>query len=454
MTKPLKIGNAQGLWGDSVDAPARMVRQVPDLVFLTLDYLSEVGLSIMAIQRGRDESLGYARDFVDVVKSIIPLWNEGSPTKIVTNAGGLNPMGCARAVADALREAGCTDKKIGVVTGDDVLPIIHATYGEETKVFTNMDNGLPISVVQDELVTANAYIGAEAPAQALAEGADIVLTGRLADPSMTVTPAVFHFGWGMDEYTKLAGATIAGHLLECGSQTCGGVSTNWLDWPDLTHMGFPYVEMEEDGSFVVTMSEESGGGVNEETVKEQLLYEIGDPENFMTPDCVLSFLGLRVEEVGKNRVRVSGAIGNPAPPMKKVSATYRDGYTATGQLTIYGYRAVEKARKSGEIILERLKEAGYEYERSNIECLGAGACLNHTQDSPELLETVLRLSVSDPSKEAVQRFTKELAPLACGGAQGTTGYATGRAKVRQIFGFWPCFIEPEKVDLSIEIVEV
>ncbi len=454
MNAPVKIGNASGFWGDSLDAPARLVRQVPDLDYLTLDYLAEVSLSVMALQLSRNPDAGYARDFVDVVRSIAPLWAEGRTTRIVANAGGLRPMNCARAVAQALKECNITGKKIGVVSGDDVLGRLKETTGEEVKSFTNLDTFLPLDTVRDRLFTANAYIGARPVADALAQGADIVITGRVADPSLTVGPAMHHYGWRDDEYAKIANATVCGHILECGSQACGGIATNWLDLPDLVHMAFPYCEVEADGSFVVTIPEGAGGAATEETVKEQILYEIGDPANYRSPDCTLSFLTVNVERVGKNRVRVSGATGGRPPAAYKVNATYRDGYRASSQITIFGHRAVEKARRAGEIILARLKESGYTYARSQIECLGAGACVPGVTPEPELMETVLRITVHDPDKAAVERFTKELSSLACGGPQGTTGYAGARASVTPVFGFWPCLIERDHVKPTVEILDV
>ena len=454
MTRPLTIGNASGFWGDSIDAPARLVRQVPDLDFLTLDYLAEVSLSVMSIQLSRNPELGYARDFVDAVRSIAPLWREGRATRIVTNAGGLRPMNCARAVAAALAECNITDKKIGVVTGDDVLHILRETTGEEVKSFTNLDTYMPLDTIRERLFTANAYIGARAAADALDAGADIVITGRIADPGMAVAPALHHYGWRDDEYGKIANATVCGPILECGSQACGGIYTHWLEVPDLVHMAFPYCEVEEDGSFVVTIPEGAGGAVTEAIVKEQILYEIGDPGNYRSPDCTLSFLTLKVEQVGTNRVRVSGATGSPPPSSYKVNATYRDGYRASSQITIFGHRAVEKARRAGEVILERLKESGYTYARTNIECLGAGACVPGVTPEPELLETVLRITVHDPDKAKVERFTKELSSLACGGPQGSTGYAGARASVTPVFGFWPCLIEREKVAIKTEVFDI
>ena len=454
MPKTIRIGNAQGFWGDSVDAPRRLVEQAPDLDYLTLDYLAEVSLSIMAIQQQRTPDAGYARDVVEVVRSIAPLWKDGLKTKLVTNAGGLDPRACARACAQVLRDAGCGHMKIGVVTGDDVLPLIRDTFGEETKVFTNLDTMLPISTVLDKLVTANAYTGSQGVVEALAQGADIVLTGRLADPCMAVGPCIHEFGWPLDSHDRIAGATVAGHLIECGSQACGGISTHWLEMPDLAGMAFPIVEVSEDGSCVVTIPEGAGGEVNVRTVKEQLLYELGDPGNYLSPDVRVSFLDLRVEPVGPNRVRVSGAKGFPAPRTLKVSATYRDGYWATGQLTIFGRDAIAKARKCGEIILERLKKAGYEYARTNIECLGASHAVKGVLPEPQLLETVLRIGVADPRKEAVERFAKELMPLVCGGPQGTTGYQAGRPRVSPVFGYWPCLIEADKVPTHVELVAV
>jgi len=453
MTHSIKIGNASGFWGDRFDAPATLLRQAPDLDYLTLDYLAEVSLSIMALQLSRNPEAGYAQDFVDVVRTLAPIWKDGHPAKIVTNAGGLNPMNCARAVAAALAEEGVADKTIGVVSGDDVLAELQETAGEEVKVFTNLDTGLPLDAVRDRLFTANAYVGASGAVEALNRGADIVITGRMADPSMGVAPAMHAFGWSVDQYDRIAQATVCGHILECGSQACGGISTNWLDVPDLVHMAFPYCEIEEDGSFVVTIPDGAGGLVNEETVKEQLLYEIGDPGEYKSPDCTLSFLTVAIEETGPNRVRVSGATGSAPPETYKVNATYRDGYKATGQITVFGHRAVEKARRSGEIILARLAEAGYDYARTQVECLGAGACAPGVTHEPDLLETVLRISVHDNDKAAVERFAKEISPLACGGAQGTTGYAGGRPRPTPVFGFWPCLIERGKVEQRVELLK-
>lgn len=439
MTASLKIANASGFWGDQPGAAARLVAQQPDLDFLTLDYLAEVSLSIMAIARAKDPAAGYARDFVDVVRSLTKFWQEGGRTRIVTNAGGLDPRACGTAVRDELAKAGLSRLKVAVVTGDDVL----AQVRNGGTGFRNLETDAELATVADRLVTANAYLGAGGIAAALKAGAHIVITGRVADPSLTVGPCCAHFGWTADDHDRLAGATVAGHLIECGTQACGGFSTDWLALPDSHDIGFPIAEIFADGSCVLTKPTGTGGAVTVQTVKEQLLYEIGDPGCYLSPDATVSFLTLSVEQSGPDRVRISGATGRPPPPDYKVSATYREGYKAHGMLTVFGAQAVAKARRAGDGILRRLNEAGFSYRETLVECLGTGASVagvvRRIADD-DLIETVLRVSVAADTKEPIERFTKEIAPLVTCGPQGVTGYATGRPKVLPVFGYWPCLI--------------
>jgi len=454
MAQPLRIGNASAFWGDSNDAPARLVRQAPDLDVLTLDYLAEVSMSILAKQRERDPSAGYARDFIRVIESLAPIWRDGRKFKLVTNAGGLNPRGCAQACAAALKSAKCPDLKIGVVSGDDVLPILRAAHDADanTTAFAHLETDAPLHDVFDRLVTANAYIGAAPVADALRQSADIVITGRVADPRLTVGPCLAHFGWHDDDYDRIAGATIAGHLIECGTQVTGGISTDWLELPNLD-IGYPIVEVSEDGSCIVTKPAQSGGEVTDRTVKEQLVYEIGDPANYLSPDAAVSFLTIAVEDQGNDRVRVSGASGRAPTGFYKVSATYRAGYRASGMLTVVGRDAVKKARRAGESILERLRERGVEPQRSLIECLGSGdGAGGQVSCADQLLETVLRITVTDPREEIVERFTKEIAPLVTRGPQGTTGYAEGRPPVREVFGYWPTLIPTTQVRPKLDVL--
>lgn len=451
MTKMIRIGNAQGFWGDSPDAPARLVSQQRDLDYLTLDYLAEVSLSIMAMQRSRDPEAGYARDFLGVIASLAPLWKDGVQTKIVCNAGGLNPEGCARATLAALAEHGIADKKVALITGDDVLPIIKADPDCET--FRNWESGQPVSEVVGRLTTANAYIGADAVAEALAMGADIVLTGRVADPSLTLGICRHEFGWRADDYNRLAAGTIAGHILECGTQACGGISSDWLDMPDPAHIGFPVVEVSADGTLVVTKPAGTGGRVTEGTVKEQLLYEIGDPANYLSPDCRVDFTTLHVKELAENRVEISGATGGPPTDTYKVSATHSDGWWAQGLLTIFGRDAQAKAQRCGEIIFERLKDAGCEFDRTNIEVIGANAIVKGAVEAPPLLECMLRVSAAAPDRDTLRRFSQELAPLVTSGPQGTTGYAAGRPKPSPVFAYWPCLIARNLVKVETRLLE-
>jgi hypothetical protein len=466
----ITIANASAFWGDSPDAAARLVAQQPDLDYLTLDYLAEVSLSIMAIVRAKDPTAGYARDFVDVVRSLIPFYQSGGKTKIVTNAGGLDPLACARAVQAELAKADLARLKIAVVTGDDVLSLLaHPVSnpigyyeaggrpeGDPGGRFTNLDTGAPLSTVAARLVTANAYVGAAPIADALRAGADIVITGRVADPSLTVGPCLAHFDWAPADYHRIAGATVAGHLIECGTQATGGFSTDWLDVPAPHDIGFPIAEISSDGACVITKPRGTGGAVTLETIKEQLLYEIGDPGNYLSPDATVSFLTLRVDQLAADRVRVTGATGRPPPATYKVSATYRDGYKAHGMLTVFGHDAVKKARHAGEALLQRLQARGCAYRETLVECLGTGASVRgivSRMSDTHLVETVLRVSVAADSREPVERFTKEIAPLVTCGPQGVTGYATGRPKVLAIFGYWPCLVDRSVVNATFQLLE-
>lgn len=446
----MKVANAQGFWGDQSSAAERIVQQQPDLDYLTLDYLAEVSLSIMAIQRDKDPKLGYARDVVDVVRSLADAWKSGHGPKLITNAGGLNPTGCAHACLAALAEAGCTKLKVAVVAGDDVLPQIHSNPSA-----THWANGETGETELPDFVTANAYLGADPVREALELGADIVLTGRVADPSLVVGAAAYHYGWSKQDYNKLAGATIAGHLIECGTQVTGGISNDWLDYPHLATMGFPVVELAEDGSCIVTKPGDTGGAVNCSTVKEQLLYEIGDPSNYLSPDCTVSFLGLELKEVGSNRVEVKGALGSAPPASYKVSCTHRAGYRAEGMLTVFGQDAVHRARRAGEVIIERVGLAGYRLEESHVECLGAGDCVPGVDvgiDRKAVKEVVLRVAVMSHDRAAVEQFSKEVAPLVCSGPAGTTGYASGRPRVRPVFAYWPCTVPCSALKPTVEMV--
>jgi hypothetical protein len=459
MAEPVRIGNAQAFWGDRTDAAAEMLAREPGLDYLTLDYLAEVSMSILAAQRERDPAAGFTRDFIDVIRSLAPYWSSGGRCRLITNAGGLNPRGCADACIAALEQSGCPSLRIGIVAGDDVLELVRhsADAASYSAQFRNLDTGRPIDDVQDRLVTANAYLGAAPIVEALRSGADIVITGRVADPSLTVAACIHHFGWNEKDLDQLAGATVAGHLIECGTQVTGGISTDWLAVPDAAHIGFPIVEVAADGSSIVTKPRGTGGCITALTVKEQLVYEIGDPGNYLSPDVAVSFLSLKVDDLGNDSVRVSGARGKRRPDSYKVSATYRDGFRAAGTLTFVGRSAAAKARRAGEAVLKRVRVAGFDLRDSVIECLGSGdaavGIINPESDrSQQFGETVLRVAVETDSREAAERFARELMPLITAGPQGTTGYAEGRPRVHDVFRYWPCQIDRETVSTQVDFV--
>ena len=455
MSTMIRVGNAQAFWGDRPAAALELLSQVPELDFLTMDYLAEVSLSILAQQRERNAALGFAQDFVEVVSGLANYWSAGGRCRLIANAGGLNPASCAQACLAALKKVGCRPLKIGVVNGDDVLSLLQSDSGPN-KLFENLDSQQPLVDVQSRLVTANAYLGCHGIVEALKAGADIVITGRVADPSMVVACCVYAFDWNHSEWDRLAGATIAGHLLECGTHVTGGIATDWLDVPDPAHLGFPIAEIDPNGNCTIMKSECSGGQVTEATVKEQLIYEISDPDNYLSPDATVSFLNLVVQKKGKNCVSVSGAKGRPHPETLKVSATYRDGYRAAGMLTIFGPQAAIKAQRCGEIVLQRLREAGQEFRDSIVECLGNAACVpavGLTLNSDVLRECVLRIAVESHSKLAIEQFTRELIPLVTAGPQGTTGYAEGRPRVHEVFRYWPCLIESSRAQPRVELFD-
>lgn len=417
----MKIANGAAFWGDDPNAPYQVVSKVPDLDYLTMDYLSELSMAILAIQQEKDPEKGYAADFIEVVKSLIPLWEKGARFKIVTNAGGLNPEGLKKELLKIVPL-----KSISALSGDDVLTHIKETASPD---YNHLENGKSVDLVKEKLVSASAYLGSEKIIQALKDGADIVVTGRIADPSMVVGPAVANFGWSLSDYNKIAQATVAGHLIECGTQVTGGISTDWDTQENNGNIGFPIVEMEESGNFVVTKPPHTGGRVNLANVKEQLLYEIGDPGKYLSPDVTVSFLELSLIDLGNDRVEVKGAKGSPPSSKYKVSAAYRAGFRAEATLVFVGENSLRHAEKSAEIIKHKVKTDDFLSETFS-----------------EQHKTLLRVAVRDLSKEKVEYFTKVIAPLVTAGPPGTTGYTGGRPKVRPVLGYWPCLIAREAID--------
>jgi Acyclic terpene utilisation family protein AtuA len=453
--RTVRIGNGQGFWGDNVDAPLELLRGGP-LDYLGMDYLAEVTLSIMARQKLRNPSLGYATDFIDFIRRALPdLAARG--VRVLSNAGGLNPRACRQKVFEIAAELGITGIAVGVVEGDDLLPRLGelVAAGHELR---NMESGEPIAPVVGKLSSANAYLGAWPVAEALAQGAQIVLCGRVTDTALALAPMIHEFGWGAEDWDRLAAGTIAGHIIECGPQSTGGNFTRWWEVPDLWNVGYPIVEAEADGSFVVTKHPGTGGMVTVDTVAEQLVYEMGDPAEYITPDVVADFTSVRLAQEGPDRVRVSGVRGRARTPFYKVSASYLAGYKTSGQITLCGPRAVEKARLAAECVWKRLERAGVTFpdEQRSQEALGIGACLPGILPAPEEPpEVVLRLGVRDAERAKVERFGKEIAPLVTAGPPGVTGFAAGRPKPQEVMAYWPALLARDQVEARVRVsVEV
>lgn len=448
--KTIRVGNGAGYWGDNLDAP-RFLAEQGRLDYLTLEYLAELTLSILAHLKSRDPVAGYVPDFITVLQSLIPTLQSQSDLKIVTNAGGMNPAACARNAAEILAAAKLDTVPIAAVAGDDILADLtaHQAAGE---AFENMDTGRPLSDVQDRLASANVYLGAGGIVDALAHGAQIVITGRVADASLSVGPAVHEFGWKWDDWPRLAAATVAGHLIECGAQVTGGMFSGWTENLSLVNLGYPIAELREDGGVCITKPPETGGSVTTETVAEQLVYEIGDPTHYLTPDVDADFSRVSLRQESADCVALSGTQGLPAPPRYKVSMSYRDGYMATGTLVVCGDQAEQKARVCGELILSRLNAAGVQLARTQIEILGTGDTLPGVWPRTEhAFEVLLRISAHDPSRETLERFVREFAPLAGSGPPGVTGYTGPRPKPTPVFAYWPTTIARNRVQPTMTV---
>src|SRR2546426_11210685 len=455
MKEKIRIAAGQGFWGDLPDAPVRQVEGGP-IDYLMLDYLAEVTMSIMQKQKARDPNAGYARDFVPLMKQILPACVDRD-IKVVANAGGVNVEGCAAAVREVARELGLSDKlKIGIVTGDDILDRIDDLLARGIEL-RNMDTDDPLSTVRDRIQSANAYLGAAPIVEALNKGARVVITGRATDTGLTLGPMIHEFGWAGDDWDKLAAGTIAGHIIECGAQCSGGnCQYDWQSIPDLANVGFPIAEASADGTFVVTKHERTGGRVNVPSIKEQLVYEMGDPHEYITPDCVADFTTIQLADDGPNRVRVFGIKGRPATDSLKVSISYSAGYKAVGTLVYAWPDAYAKAKAADGILRARLDRLGLNFDQILTEFVGANATHGPLAGEPssKLAEVQLRVGVRGNDRAAIERFTKEIAPLILTGPPAVTGFAGGRPKVEEIVAYWPALIPKNEIVPQVETIEV
>lgn len=455
MKEKIRIASGQGFWGDLIDAPYHQVTKGP-VDYLVMDYLAEVTMSILQKQKNKNPEFGYARDIPDLMKRILPICKEKN-IKVITNGGGVNPLSCANAVIKVANELGIKNLKIGIVLGDNILDRLDDIIASGAEL-NNMETGESISVVRDKLLSANVYFGAFPIVKALQLGADIVITGRTTDTGLTLAPMIYEFGWSKNDYDKLSAGTVAGHILECGAQSSGGnFLGDWKSIPNMAEIGFPVAEAYPNGEVIITKHENTGGRVSFETVAEQLLYEIGDPKSYITPDCVADFTSIKLEDLGNDRVRVYDVKGFPETEFYKVSCSYADGYSASATLTYSWPEALTKAKAADQILRKRLENLNLTFEEIRTEYIGYNAChgpLAKQLPEDDINEIMLRVAVRSHDYYSVERFGKEIAPLILTGPPSVTGFAGGRPKPSEVVAYWPALIPKKLVQPKVEIIEL
>ncbi len=427
-SKVVRIGGASGFWGDSMVGAPQLVA-LGRLDYLVFDYLAETTMAVLAAAHAKKPELGYATDFVELAMKPVLRELVRQGIRVVSNAGGINPAGCAAAL-QALAAAEGIALRIAVVEGDDVR-----------------------GLVPGKVLSANAYLGALPIAAALAAGADVVITGRCVDSAVTLGPLMHEFGWAADDFDRLASGSLAGHIIECGCQATGGLHTDWEDIPDWAGIGYPIVECHADGSFILTKPEGTGGACIRAAVAEQMLYEIGDPGAYLLPDVSCDFRQVTIEQRGENRVWVSPARGHAPTPGYKVSATRQDGWRCAGSLVIVGIDAPKKARRTAEAILERtgriLRETGQPpFSATHVEVIGAESLYGPHARAGNAREVTMRVVANHPDKAALAMFAREIAPAGTSWAPGTTGPGGGRPAVSPLIKPLSFLLDKKSVDIA------
>lgn len=455
MKEKIRIASGQGFWGDLIDAPYYQVTE-GDVDYLVMDYLAEVTMSILQKQKNKNPELGYAKDIPGLMERILPVCKEKN-IKVITNGGGVNPEACANAILKVAKKLNIKELKVAVVLGDNIKDKLDELIEAGAKL-KNMETGEFIEPFKDRFLSANVYFGAFPIVEALQKGADIVITGRTTDTGLTLAPMIYEFGWEKDNYNLMSAGTIAGHILECGAQSTGGnFLGDWQSVEDMADIGFPIAEAFPNGDVIITKHESLGGKVSFETVAEQLVYEIGDPKEYITPDCVADFTSIHLKDLGNNRVKVYGITGNKETEFYKVSCSYADGYSASGSLTYSWPQALTKAKAADKILRKRLEKLKLNFDEIKTEFVGYNACHGPLATSiPEdkINEITLRISVRSQDYASVERFGKELAPLILTGPPAVTGFAGGRPKPREVVAYWPALIRKTLVEPKVEIMEL
>ncbi len=449
--KIVRIGGASGYWGDTASAPRQLVEK-GGVHYLVFDYLAEVTMSILAKMHARSPEAGYATDFIALAMKPLLRDIAARKIKVVANAGGVNLAACRAALERIAAEAGVA-LRIGTVEGDDLVPRL-----EELRPLDLRDlaTGAPLP---ERLLSVNAYLGGFPIAAALDAGADIVVTGRCVDSALVLGPLIHEFGWAPDDYDRLAAGSLAGHLLECGAQVTGGNFTDWRDvadgWDD---MGFPIAEVAADGGFVIAKPEGTGGLVSPLSVGEQMLYEIGDPRAYLLPDVVCDFTSVRLTQIGRDRVRVTGARGRAPTGTYKVSATYPGGFGCVGSMVVAGIDAPERARRNGEAILKKtrrmLAEAGLDdFSQTAVQIVGAESLYggNARSAAAESREVVLRLAIRHAKPEGAELFSKEYVGSGLSMSTGRCSLGAGRPSVSPVVRLHSFLIDKRRLDIAVRV---
>lgn len=446
MRKTIRIGNAGGYWGDDLDAFRRQLVG-GRLDYITMDFLAEITMSILRRQQQRNPELGYAADFLAQLEPTLPeIVARG--VRVITNAGGMNPVGLGRRIREMARSQGL-QVKVGVVDGDDISERLdELTAAGES--FANMETGAPFAAVRDRVVSANIYLGAEPVVAALDAGCQIVVTGRVTDTGITLAPMIHEFGWKWDDWDRMAAGIVAGHIIECGAQASGGNFTDWEEVPSFHRIGYPIIEMTRSGAFTVTKHRRTGGLVSEKTVKEQLVYEMGDPSQYISPDGVAFFDTVRLKETGPDKVRIHGVRGGPAPRMFKVSMAYDDGYKADGEVLVSGPQVRRKAAILQEVFWEKV---GTDFAKTSTALVGAGSIWPEHLRSCEPNEIYLRFGAADPDRAKLEPFSKALPALILAGPGGMAVSTRGRPRIQQVMAYWPALLHRDHVEARVLVLE-
>ena len=453
--KSVKLGTGLAFWGDAIRPAIEMVERA-DIQYLCCDHLAELTMSILSKQKSKNPELGYTTDIIPFLRGVLVKCRERG-IRIISNAGGANPESCGRQVVALCEELGLYGTRVAVVTGDDIMDRIDELL-DQGIALENIDTGRPLSDVRDRVTQANVYIGCEGIVEALEQGADIVICGRVTDAALYLGPMRHELGWAADDWELLGAGTGIAHCVECGGQATGGLySGGWQDMPRLASLGYPVTTVFENGEAIMSKPPQTGGGVTVGTVSEQLVYEVLDPANYLTADSTADVSQIRLEQIGKDQVRISNIHGKPAPATLKVNMGYRAGFVGEAQFTYTWPDAVKKAKAGLEFLAERLQQVGFKAEEERVEYIGVNSMWGPESipdpDDPDLPEVVVRYAARCASREDARKVFTESVPLYNNGPAGASGIGT-RPPIKELFGIWPCMIPREFITQKVEITEV